>query len=112
MIHLAAALEWAQHRSAIRGPVLRPELKKLDQILKAIIANPRQKIPVAMLMVFAIFSARRLGEICRLRWEDLKIAESKVLVVKRSIPARKRRTVFGATSLQRHCKLFFQCHGP
>lgn len=113
MGHLAATLKWAKRRGALIPIAVvidamevmwedellarseerdrRPELKELDQILRAIIANPRPKIPVAMLMVFAIFSARRLGEICRLRWEDLKIAESKVLVREMKHPRKKKR---------------------
>jgi integrase len=113
MVHLAATLKWAKRRGALIPIAVvidamevmwedellarseerdrRPELNELDQILKAIIANPRQKIPVATLMVFAIFSARRLGEICRLRWEDLKIAESKVLVREMKHPRKKKK---------------------
>lgn len=96
MVHLAATLKWAKRRGALIPIAVvidamevmwedellarseerdrRPELGELDQILKAIIANKRQKIPIATIMVFAIFSARRLGEICRLRWEDLKVS--------------------------------------
>ena len=51
----------------------RPTLDELDLIFDAVLANKRQKIPVVVISVFAIFSCRRLGEICRLRWSDLNV---------------------------------------
>lgn len=113
MVHLAATLKWAKRRGALIPIAVvidamevlwedellarseerdrRPELEELDKILKAIVANRRQKIPVATIMVFAIFSARRLGEICRLRWEDLNISESRVLVREMKHPRKKKK---------------------
>ncbi|GAA3874521.1 site-specific integrase [Celeribacter arenosi] len=113
MVHLAATLKWAKRRGALIPIAVvidamevmwedellarseerdrRPDLGELDKILKAIVANKRQKIPVATIMVFAIFSARRLGEICRLRWEDLKVSESKIWVREMKHPRKKKK---------------------
>jgi integrase len=112
MSHLAPTLKWA-HRRGTRLPIAavtlametlwedeilarsedrdrRPSLTELDRILTAIVDNPRQKLPVATIMVFAIFSARRIGEICRLKWDDLNISKSKILVRNMKHPRKKK----------------------
>lgn len=58
----------------------RPALDELHEILSQSIRNKRQRIPLATLVVFAIFSARRLSEICRLRWDDLRASLKKIKV--------------------------------
>lgn len=68
----------------------RPSLKELEMILSAVEANKRQISPLAKLIVFAIFSTRRLGEICRLRWEDLNEVENTILVRDMKHPRKKR----------------------
>ncbi|WP_260032139.1 tyrosine-type recombinase/integrase [Leisingera caerulea] len=112
MTHLASALKWAQRRETLipievvtlametlwEDEILarseererRPELGELDKILSSIASNRRQKLPVAVLLVFAIFSARRLSEICRLRWDDLREASCKILVRDMKHPRRKK----------------------
>ncbi|SLN45998.1 Phage integrase family protein [Falsiruegeria litorea R37] len=112
MTHLARTLNWAKDRGALipievvgaamrtmwEDEVLarseerkrRPELWELDKILTAISNNRRQKIPVAILVVFAIYSARRLDEICRLRWEDLQERSSQILVRDMKHPRQKK----------------------
>ncbi|URF45682.1 tyrosine-type recombinase/integrase [Dinoroseobacter shibae] len=62
----------------------------MDRILGAAADNKRQKIPLAKIIVFAIFSCRRLGEICRLRWEDLRIEQKKILVRDMKHPRKKK----------------------
>lgn len=52
--------------------------------------NPRQKLPLANIAVFAIFSCRRLGEICRLRWEDLRVSKKMILVRNMKHPRKKQ----------------------
>ncbi|MFC0341313.1 tyrosine-type recombinase/integrase [Paracoccus niistensis] len=82
---------WEEHiiaRSSKRDR--RPTLDELDKILSAAEANKRQKLPLAKLIVFAIFSTRRLGEICRLRWCDLNEVESKILVRDMKHPRKKK----------------------
>lgn len=63
---------------------------ELGSILAKIAENPRQKIPVATIIAFAVFSSRRLGEICRLRWDDLRIDGSRILVRQMKHPRKKR----------------------
>lgn len=68
----------------------RPTLDELDMIFNAVLANKRQKIPVITISVFAIFSCRRLSEICRLRWSDLNIEDRKILVKDMKHPRKKK----------------------
>lgn len=68
----------------------RPSLGELDRILTAMTTNSRQTLPVAMIVVFAIYSTRRIGEICLLRWEDLNETESTILVRDMKHPRKKR----------------------
>ncbi|UWP96886.1 site-specific integrase [Aliiroseovarius crassostreae] len=113
MSHLARTLNWANDRGTVipveavtiamrtmwEDEVLarseqrnrRPEIWELDRILTAIFENKRQKIPVGHLLVFAIFSARRISEICRLRWEDLNEEEGMILVREMKHPRQKKR---------------------
>lgn len=112
MTHLARTLNWAKDRGALipievvnlamrtlwEDEVLarseererRPELCELNKILTAISENTRQKIPVAILVVFAIYSARRLSEICSLRWDDLREKSGKILVRDMKHPRQKK----------------------
>lgn len=68
----------------------RPSTDELNRILGAVAANSRQRIPLGKIIVFAIFTCRRLGEICRLRWEDLREAQKTILVRDMKHP-RKRK---------------------
>jgi integrase len=90
VIEDAMDILWEEHiiaRSAKRER--RPTLDELARILGAIEANGRQNIPLAKLTVFAIFSTRRLGEICRLRWDDLNEVENTILVRDMKHPRKK-----------------------
>lgn len=112
MTHLAATLKWAYRRGTLlpieavslametlwEDEILarseernrRPQIAELDSILTALANNCRQKLPVAVLVVFAIYSGRRLGEICRLRWEDLREDKSQILVRDMKHPRKKK----------------------
>lgn len=68
----------------------RPTLDELDAILGAISMNKRQRIPLDKVTLFAIFSCRRLGEICRLRWEDLRAEAKEILVRDMKHPRKKK----------------------
>lgn len=68
----------------------RPTIDELNRTLDAVADNKRQKIPLAKLIVFAIFSCRRLGEICRRRWEDLRIGKKEILVRDMKHPKQKK----------------------
>lgn len=113
MSHLARTLNWANDRGTVipveavaiamrtmwEDEVLarseqrdrRPEVWELDRILTAIFENKRQKIPVGHILVFALFSARRISEICNLRWEDFREEEAKILVREMKHPRQKKR---------------------
>jgi integrase len=68
----------------------RPSTDELNRILGAVAANSRQRIPLGKIIVFAIFTCRRLGEICRLRWEDLREAQKTILVRNMKHPRKKK----------------------
>ncbi|SEM81327.1 site-specific integrase [Palleronia pelagia] len=68
----------------------RPTIDELNKILDAVVENKRQKIPLVKIIVFAIFSCRRLGEICRIRWEDLRIEKKQILVRDMKHPKKKK----------------------
>lgn len=68
----------------------RPTLDELDKIFQTIRANKRQKLPIILIAVFAIFSCRRLSEICRLRWEDLRESKGMIKVRDMKHPKRKK----------------------
>lgn len=61
----------------------RPSLLELDSILEHIVRQKhggRIEIPMIEIIAFAIFSTRRQDEICRIRFSDLDIEQSRVLV--------------------------------
>lgn len=62
----------------------RPTLEELDRIMEYYGIPPsrgnKRTVPMRAIIAFAIFSARRQEEITRIRWEDLDVAESRVLV--------------------------------
>ncbi|WP_157815033.1 hypothetical protein [Sagittula sp. P11] len=68
----------------------RPTLEELDRVLTAVTSNKRQKLPVATIVVFAIYSTRRIDEICHLQWDDLNEAENTILVRDMKHPRKKR----------------------
>jgi hypothetical protein len=68
----------------------RPTLEELDRILTLAARNKRQKLPLVILVAFAIFSARRLSEICGLRWEDVDFERKTVLVRDMKHPRKKK----------------------
>ena len=62
------------------------ELKKLNTNWKA---NERLKLPMVDLVAFALATAMRQGEICRLQIEDVDRKEKSVLIRDRKDPRRK-----------------------
>ncbi|MCR6673213.1 site-specific integrase [Devosia ginsengisoli] len=71
----------------------RPTLAELAAILTHLNARPRGNyrgaVPVSIIVLFAIFSTRRLDEICRIRWEDFEPQNSRVLVRDMKNPGEK-----------------------
>src|SRR4029077_12271742 len=67
----------------------RPTLDELDRIIAYLEGNPRQTIPVARIARFAIATAMRQDEICRIRWQDVDAATKTVIVRDRKDPREK-----------------------
>jgi len=76
-------------RGALRrlGPVgrgaerdRRPTQDELDAIIKHLKANDRQLIPVGHIVEFAVASAMRQAEICRIRWANVDERRRTVVV--------------------------------
>lgn len=70
----------------------RPTLEELDRLLdhfEASAKRDRRVIPMHMVILFAIFSARRQDEITRIRWEDLDKPQKRILVRKMKHPGMR-----------------------
>lgn len=65
------------------------ELDKLVDYFEARRARRRDCIPMADVVRFALFSTRRQEEITRLRWDDLDVEHSRVLVRDMKHPGEK-----------------------
>ena len=68
-----------------------PTEDELRQILDFVDGNTRLKIPAGTIVRFAATSAMRLGEICRIRIEEISWNEKTVLIRERKDPKRKDR---------------------
>lgn len=67
----------------------RPTQDELDRLIAAFAANPLQQIPVGRIIRFAVATAMRQDEICRIEWSDFD-AETKMLLIRdRKDPRRK-----------------------
>lgn len=67
----------------------RPTETELGRIIASLDDNPRQIIPVGRLIRFAIATAMRQDEICRVRWEDYDPVGKMLVVRDRKDPRRK-----------------------
>lgn len=76
----------SQRRS--RRPV-GDELDRLEEGLRKRSAHRSAKIPFTDILRFSILSCMRIGEVCRLRWEDVDDTERAVLVRDRKDPRKK-----------------------
>ncbi|BBE80195.1 tyrosine-type recombinase/integrase [Phytobacter sp. MRY16-398] len=65
------------------------ELDRLEEGLRARSLHRSAKIPFIDILRFSIFSCMRIGEVCRLRWEDIDNEERAVLVRDRKDPRKK-----------------------
>jgi len=74
----------------------RPEVEEITRIIK--FANEtrlnlknksRVVAPIDKICVFAMFSARRLGEICRIKWDDLDY-DKRIVIVRNMKDPRKK----------------------
>ena len=70
----------------------RPADDELDRLIDHFDANPRQLVPMGRIIKFAVASAMRQEEICRVTWSDLN-ARTKMLTIRdRKARARRRAT--------------------
>lgn len=67
----------------------RPTEAELDALRALWRANSRQRIPMADLVRFAVASAWRLGEICRVTWADLDTEHKTIVIRDRKDPREK-----------------------
>lgn len=67
----------------------RPTIEELELILDYEAGAPRSKVPMTDCILFLLFSARRDGEMCRIRWSDLDSKNKRVLVRDMKHPSKK-----------------------
>ena len=67
----------------------RPTQGELDRLVKSFDANPRQQIPMGRIIRFAVATAMRQEEICRIEYSDFDANEKMLLVRDRKDPRRK-----------------------
>ena len=67
----------------------RPTQREIDRLIAHFEDNPRQLIPMGRLIRFAIATAMRQEEICRIAWSDVDMARKTVKVKDRKDPRQK-----------------------
>lgn len=67
----------------------RPTQDELDRLIAAFGANPRQQIPLGRIIRFAVATAMRQDEICRIEWADVDRGNKMLLIRDRKDPRRK-----------------------
>jgi integrase len=67
----------------------RPTQDELDRLIAAFEANPRQQIPLGRIVRFAVATAMRREEVCRIEWADFDCENKMLLVRDRKDPRRK-----------------------
>jgi integrase len=67
----------------------RPTQDELDRLIAAFDSNPRQQIPLGRIIRFAVATAMRQDEICRIEWADIDRDNKMLLVRNRKDPRRK-----------------------
>lgn len=68
----------------------RPTQKEIDDICLFFTTKRRQKVPMEDLILFAIETAMRLGEILNLRWEDINHDDKTIIIRDRKHPTEKK----------------------
>jgi integrase len=68
----------------------RPTQDELDHITAFLDGNPRQEIPAGRIVRFAVATAMRADEICRITWDDLDTAKRTILIRDRKDPRHKK----------------------
>ncbi len=67
----------------------RPTQDELTQIIQLAETNPRQIIPLGRIVKFAVATAMRQDEICRVVWEDFNPAQATLRIRQRKHPRQK-----------------------
>jgi len=89
---LDAARRTLRHSGRVANPEERDRRPTDDELSKLIAywsPNPRQSIPMIDLMLFAVSTAMRLGEIVGLRWENLDEPNRTIVICERKHPTKK-----------------------
>ena len=68
----------------------RPTQDELDRLISTLDANPLQQIPMGRIIRFAVATAMRQDEICRVEWSDFDPGKRMLLIRDRKDPRRKR----------------------
>ena len=68
----------------------RPTEEELERLMRHWDRNDRQLIPMSRIVRFAIASAMRQGEICRVTWPDLTVRTKMLLIRDRKDPRQKK----------------------
>lgn len=95
LMALATARSLLSHSGRIgasRQRDRRPTEAELADIREALLCRPRVVVPTWDIALFAIATAMRLGEITRIRWEDVDVAKRTVIIRQRKHPQTKRDT--------------------
>ncbi|BAV52689.1 integrase family protein (plasmid) [Mesorhizobium loti] len=67
----------------------RPTQDELDRLIGHFYANPRQIAPVSQIIRFAVATAMRQEEICKMRWSDLESRTRMLLICDRKGKAQQ-----------------------
>jgi hypothetical protein len=67
----------------------RPTQDKLNRLVASFDANPRQQIPMGRIIEFAVATAMRQAETCRIEYSDFDADERMLLIRDRKVPRRK-----------------------
>lgn len=67
----------------------RPTQHELDQLIEYAESNPLQHIPLGRIIRFAVATAMRQAEICRIEWSDVDMKKRTVTIRDRKDPRRK-----------------------
>jgi integrase len=89
---LDAARRTLRHSGRVAKPEereRRPTDTELSDLINHWAGNPRQSIPMIDLVLFAVSTAMRLGEIVNLRWENLEERERTIVIRARKHPTKK-----------------------
>ena len=67
----------------------RPTQRELDDLIKYFDEKPRQLIPMSRIIRFAVATALRQEEICKIEWDDIDIQNRMVTIRDRKDPRKK-----------------------